>query len=368
MMNKMIVANLVYRPLRSLISIVAIGLEVTLILLIVGLSLGMLNDSRARQQGIGADVIVMPPGSSFIVGLTGAPMSIKVGDILAKLPHVAAVAPVVTHVSASGALEVIAGIDLKSYERLSGPFHYLAGGPFQGPNDVLVDDLFAKSKHVKVGDTIEVLNSNFRVAGIVEQGKGARKFLQIGVLQDLIGAKDKASIFYLKLDEPNNAYAVVEEIKRVPGMGKYVATSMAYYLSMMTPSNYPGLSTFINVVIGISVIIGFIVIFQAMYTAVMERTREIGILKSMGASKLYIVNVILRETVLLAIGGIVVGIVFSLAARVGIVHRLPTLPVVVTTGWMLRAAIIAIVGAIAGALYPAYKAAQKDPIDALAYE
>ena len=302
MMNKMIVANLVYRPLRSLISIVAIALEVTLILLIVGLSLGMLNDSRARQQGIGADVIVMPPGSSFIVGLTGAPMPIKVGDILAKLPHVVTVAPVVTHVSTAGALEVIAGIDLKSYEKLSGPFHYLEGGPFQGPNDVLVDDLFARAKHVRVGDEIEILNHNFRVCGIVEQGKGARKFLQIGVLQDLIGAKDKASIFYLKLDDPNNADAVVDEIKHVPGMEKYVATSMAYYLSMMTPSNYPGLSTFIDVVIGISVIIGFIVIFQAMYTAVMERTREIGILKSLGASKLYIVNVILRETVLLAIG------------------------------------------------------------------
>jgi putative ABC transport system permease protein len=368
MMNKMIVANLVHRPLRSLISIVAIALEVTLILLIVGLSLGMLNDSRARQAGIGADVIVMPPGSSFIVGLTGAPMSIKVGDILSKLPHVEVVAPVVTHVSSSGALEVIAGIDLKSYERLSGPFRYLEGGPFQGPNDVLVDDLYARSKQVKIGDTIEVLNNNFRVSGIVEQGKGARKFLQIGVLQDLIGAKDKASIFYMKLDDPKNADAVVEEIKQVPGMSKYVATSMAYYLSMMTPSNYPGLSTFINVVIGISVVIGFIVIFQAMYTAVMERTREIGILKSMGASKLYIVNVILRETVLLAIGGIVVGIIFSLAARVGIVHRLPTLPVVVTGGWMLRAAVIAIGGAILGALYPAYKAAQKDPIDALAYE
>jgi len=368
MMNRMIVANLVHRPIRSFISIVAIALEVTLILLIVGLSLGMLNDSRARQQGIGADVIVMPPGSSFIVGLTGAPMSIKMAGILAKLPHVVTVAPVVTHVSASGTLEVIAGIDLKSYESLSGPFHYLEGGPFQGPNDVLVDELFARSKHVKVDDTIEVLNNSFRVAGIVGQGKGARKFLQIGVLQDLIGAKDKASLFYLKLDEANNADMVVQEIKKVPGMDKYVATSMAYYLSMMTPSNYPGLSTFINIVIGISVIIGFIVIFQAMYTAVMERTREIGILKSMGASKLYIVNVILRETVLLALGGIVVGIVFSLVARLGIIHRVPTLPVVVTGGWMVRATIIAIVGAMAGAVYPAVKAAQKDPIDALAYE
>jgi putative ABC transport system permease protein len=348
---------------------VAIALEVTLILLIVGLSVGMLNDSRRRQAGIGADVIVMPPGSSFIFGLTGAPMSIKVENVLAKLPHVTKVAPVVTQVSTAGALEVIAGIDLKSYESLSGqPFHYQQGGPFQGPNDVLVDTLFAKAKHVKVGDTIEILNNKFRVAGVVEEGRGARKFVPIDTLQDLIGAQGKASLFYLKLDDPGNADSVVDEIKQVPGMEKYVASSMAYYLSMMTPSNYPGLSTFIHVVVGISMIIGFIVIFQAMYTAVMERTREIGILKSMGASKLYIVNVILRETVMLALGGIVAGILVSLVARAGIRYRLPTLPVVVTGGWILRATIIAVVGAVLGALYPAYKAAQKDPIDALAYE
>jgi len=367
-MNKMILANLVYRPIRSLISVVAIALEVTLILLIVGLCMGMLNDSRQRQAGIGADVIVMPPGSSFIVGLTGAPMSIKVGDILAKLPHVVTTAPVVTSVSTAGAIEVIAGIDLNSYEKLSGPFHFLAGGPFQGPDDVLVDDLFAKAKHVKLGDTTEILNHTFRICGIVESGKGARKFLQIGVMQDLIGAQGKASIFYLKLDNPTHADEVVDEIRRVPGMDRYVATSMAYYLSMMTPTNYPGLSIFINVVIGISIVIGFIAIFQAMYTAVHERTREIGILKSMGASKFYIIDAILRETTLLAIGGIILGVLFSLAARLGIAHRFPTVRVIVSGGWILRASIITLIGAILGGLYPAYKGAQKDPIDALAYE
>ncbi len=367
-MNKMIVANLVHRPVRSLISMVAIALEITLILLIVGLSLGMLSDQRHRQAGIGADVIVMPPGSSFMVGLSGAPMSIKIGDILAKLPHVVSVAPEITSISTAGAVEVIAGIDLKSYESMSGPFHYLSGGPFQGPDDALVDGIFARAKHVKVGDRIEILNHDFRVAGIVEEGKGARKFLQISELQDLIGAQGKASLFYLKLDDPANADAVVQEVKQVPGMEKYVATSMATYLSMMTPSHYPGLTTFINVVVGISVTIGFIVIFQAMYTAVMERTREIGILKSLGASKLYIVNVILRETVLLALGGIVAGVIVSLAARSAIHHRIPTVPIIVTGGWILRAAVIAILGAVFGALYPAYKAAQKDPIDALAYE
>ncbi len=368
MMNRMIVGNLVHRPLRSLISIVAVALEVTLILLIVGLSLGMLQDSRTRTAGIGADVLVLPPGSSFIAGLTGAPMPVKIGEVLAKLPHVTRVAPVITQISSSGSLEIIAGIDLPSYESMSSGFHYLEGGPFQGPNDVLVDDLFAKSKHARVGDAIEILNNKFRICGIVERGKGARKFVPLSTLQDLIGAKDKATIFYLKLDDPANADTIVDEIKHVPGMERYVANSMAAYLAMMTTSNYPGLSTFIKVVVGISVVIGFIVIFQAMYTAVMERTREIGILKSMGASKLYIVNVVLRETVLLALGGIVLGIAVSLAARAALAQKFPLLQVVVAGGWIVRATLIAIAGAIAGALYPAFKAAQKDPIDALAYE
>lgn len=367
MMNKMVVSNLVHRPIRSFISIIAIALEVTLILLIVGLALGMLNDSRQRQAGIGADVVVMPPGSSFIVGLTGAPMSIKIGNILAKLPHVVDVSPVVTNVSTQGTIEVIAGIDLNSYEKLAGPFQYVAGGPFERPDDCLVDDLFARAKHVKVNDKIEILNHSFRVAGIVEPGRGARKFIQLDVMQDLLGAQGKASIFYLKTDNPNNADEVVNEIKAVDGMEHYVVSSMAYYLSMMTTSRYPGLSQFIDFVILISVVIGFLVIFQSMYTAVMERTREIGILKSLGASKFYIVDVILRETLLLAIGGIIVGVVFSLVARMGIDHR-TTLRVVVTGGWILKATAIAIVGSVIGASYPAYKAAQKDPIDALAYE
>ncbi len=368
MINRMIVGNLVHRPVRSLISMVAVALEVTLILLIVGLSLGMLQDQRSRAAGIGADVIVLPPGSSFIAGLTGSPMPIKVAGILAKLPHVEKVAPVITQVSTAGTLEIITGIDLPSYESLSGGFHYLEGGPFHGPNDAIVDDLFAQAKHAKVGDTIEILNNPFRICGIVEHGKGGRKFLPLGTMQDLTGARDKASQMYLKLDNPANADVAVDEVKQVPGMARYIATSMATYRSMMTPTKYPYLSTFLRVVIWISVIIGVLVIFQAMYAAVMERTREIGILKSMGASKLYIVNVVLRETVLLALGGIVLGVAFSLTARAVLAQKLPLLQVIVSRGWIARAALIAIASAVAGALYPAYKAAQKDPIEALAYE
>jgi putative ABC transport system permease protein len=367
-MNRMIIANLVHRPFRTIISIVAVAVEVTLILLIVGIMLGMLNDSKNRQVGIGADIMVQPPGSSLLMGISGAPVSVKVADKIAQLPHVVAVAPVVTQIVTSGALEVIDGIDLDSFNAVSGGFHYLSGGPFQGPYDMLVDDLKAGSKHLKVGQTIETLNHQFRIAGIVEHGKGAREFVPMSTLQDLTGGSGKASIFYVKLDNPNNADEVVREIKSIPGMEQYGVHSLKEYLTLMTSASIPGLTTVIDVVIGIAAIIGFIVIFQAMYAAVMERTREIGILKALGAGKLYIVDAVLRETMLIAIGGIILGIILSYSARVGLHTKFQTLPVLITTGWLVRAAIIALVGSLLGAFYPAIKAAQKDPIDALAYE
>jgi len=367
-MNKMILANLVHRPFRTIISIVAVAVEVTLILLIVGLSIGMLTDTKNRQVGIGADIMVQPPGSSLLMGVSGAPVSIKVADRLRKLDHVVAVTPVVTQLSTGGALEVIDGIDLASFEAVGGPVHYLSGGPFQGANDMLIDDYLAASKKLKVGDTVETLNHSFRVCGVVDHGRGARKFVPIATLQDIIGAEGKASIFYVKLDDTNNADAVVHEIKSIPGMEQYGVHSLKEYLSLMSSSSIPGLSTFINVVIGISMVIGFIVIFQAMYAAVMERTREIGILKSLGAGKFYIVNVILRETLLISIGGILLGFAVSYAARAGLHYKFQTLPILITPEWLLRATIIAIIGSMLGAVYPAMKAAQKDPIDALAYE
>lgn len=365
----MIVSNLTQRPLRSAISIVAIALEVTLILLIVGFSLGQLNSTRRRQEGIGADVIVLPPGSQNIVGVTGAPMPVKIGDLIAKLPHVSAVSPVLIQLSTAGSVQYIYGIDLRTFEDLR-PFAFIKGGPFKGPNDMLVDDIYAGDHHSKVGDPVQLLGHTFQISGIVAQGQGSRLFAPLTTLQRLTGAIDppKTSAFYVKADAHSDTMAVVGEIKGIPNMDTYKVYSMHDYLSMLTPDNIPMLATFIHIVIGISVTIGLIVIFQAMYTAVMERTREIGILKSLGASKLYIVNVILRETGLLAIGGVILGIGISFAASAGIHERYPTLPVEITMPWIIRAIIIAIIGALAGAIYPAFKAAQKDPIDALAYE
>jgi putative ABC transport system permease protein len=367
MMNKMVVANLVHRPTRSFIAMSAIALEVTMILLVVALFYGLLNGSKESQLGVGADLMVMPPGASSLIGMSGAPISIKVGEVLGRTPHVVSAVPVIWWFTQKP-LEIIYGIDLASYDRLPPKFRYLSGGPFQGRYDVIVDDFFAGMNHKKVGDTTKILDHDFRICGIVPHGKGCRKCLPLATMQDLVSAEGHASVFYLKVDDPANLDQTAKAIQEIPGMEKYSVRSMQEYLSTMTPDNLPGFDLAIKIVISVAVVVGFLVIFQSMYTAVMERTREIGILKSLGASKWYIVNVILRETVLLAVVGIVAGIVISMVTRRIIMFERPVLRLFWSNEWMLRATLIAIAGALAGALYPALKAAQRDPIDALAYE
>ena len=150
-----------------------------MVILVVGLCHGMVNDSARRVEGVGADILVRPPGSSFLMGMSESPMPIKIGDRLRELPRVLAVAPTLVHVNSVQSLDLIYGIDLASFNAVSGGFVYHSGGPFQAPYDILVDDIYARANHSKVGQTINLLNHDFRIAGIVEHGKLARRFIPL---------------------------------------------------------------------------------------------------------------------------------------------------------------------------------------------
>ena len=368
-MNKLVIANLLHRPLRSMISVLAVAIEVVMILSIVGIFMGMLNDTKDRTNGIGADLMLEPSGAAIFNGISGAPMTVKLAEPLRKLPHIAVVAPTIVKFNTGGGdFGVIDGIDFDTFDALK-PFVFLSGSRFEGPDDAIIDDVFANAKPgYKVGDPITVMNHKFRVCGIVEHGKGARKLIPLDTLGKMMGAEGKVSIFYIRTDDPSNEAAVTEEIHNTPGLADYPVMTMQDWLSEMTPDKLPGFNLALRVVTGIAVIVGFLVIFQSMYTAVLERTREIGILKSLGSSKLMIVSVVLRETAVMAIAGVALGIVGTYLIRILLLHVFPTQHFEITSEWLVRGAAIAFVGALFGSLYPAWMAARKDPIDALAYE
>ena len=366
-MNKLIFANLLHRPLRSIISVLAVAIEVVMILSIVGIFMGMLDDTKQRTNGIGADLMVLPSNASYFNGVSGAAMPAVNVTALRNLPHVAIASAAVQHIQTGGSIEVIYGVDYETFNALR-PFVFVAGGPFQGPNEVIVDSVLANGHNYKVGDSIPVMGQDFRISGIVEPGKGGRKILPLATMSNLMGSSGKASLFYVKCDDPANANLVAQEIRSTRGFQSNEVLTMNDWLDQMTPNRLPGFNVALRVVTGIAVVVGFLVIFQSMYTAVLERTREIGILKSMGAAKSTIVTVVLRECSVLAVAGVLLGIVGTFGVRELLLHVFPTQHFEITGGWIVRGAVIAFLGSLLGAVYPAWMASRKDPIDALAYE
>ncbi|MES2390617.1 MAG: FtsX-like permease family protein [Acidobacteriota bacterium] len=367
--------NLVHRPLRSIISAFAVAIEVIMILSVVAVFYGILNGSRTQTSGIGMDMIVHPGATGTLLSMSGASADVRIGKVLATMPHVTVVAPVNIKFTVGKAVENIFGIDYNSYNALK-PFVFVEGGPFQHPFDILIDDLqAASSPKLHVGDTVKVLNHTFTICGIVEHGKGGRKYIPLETMGDIDGSAGKASAFYLRTDDAptETAKAAIQEqvrneILSTDGLQDWSVQTIQEFLAALTPEHMPGFNIALNVIISIAVVIGFLVIFQSMYTAVMERTREIGILKSMGAGRLAIVSVVLRESMMLAVAGTAIGIAATYLLRVFLAHRFPTMAFAVTPAWVLKASCIALFGALFGALYPSLKAARKDPIDALSYE
>lgn len=366
MIGHMIVQNVTHRPARTLITMIGVAVEVVLVILVVGLTTGLLTDVAKRTEGVGADIMVQPPSASIWTAFSGAPMPVSIAAKLDELKYVQAVAPVLVQFNSVNGLDVVYGIQPESFGSVSGGFVFHAGHGLQAPNDILVDDIYARGKKVEVGQMLHILGHDWHVAGIVEHGKGARLFVLMSALQEMSGAVNKASIFFVKCDRSDHAPAASDEIKQLlPG---YEIRPLKDYISLMTSSNLPGLSAFISVMIGIAVAIGFLVIFLSMYTTIIERTREIGVLKSLGASKAYIVQIVLSETTLLCVLGTAAGIGLSFLARWAFLSAFPTITILIVPKWVGYAALIAIGGGLLGASYPAWMASRKDPVDALVYD
>jgi putative ABC transport system permease protein len=364
---KLVIENLKNKPMRSLLSFLLIGVPVTLILTLVGLSTGMLNDSKARAEGIGADLLVRASSTQAGISLSADSVPEKfVNYFRTKVPHVKLAMGVINH-----GIDFplgITGIDQDDFNAMTGGFTCLAGQHgLRNPDDLLVDEPYARQKKLRLGQTVTLLNHDWHFVGIIGGGKLARLVVPLRTLQSVIPeAAGKVTNIYLKLDNPKNADQVEQFIHENTSLK---VNTMEEITAAFTVNSYPGLAEFTYVVMGIGVVIGFAVVCLSMYMAVLQRTREIGILKAIGGSNSFILRIILLEAMVLGVGGTVFGILLSFGAW-WLIHTLvpSSLQMVIVPIWWPIAGGITLVGAGLGALYPGLSAARHDPIEALAYE
>jgi putative ABC transport system permease protein len=355
--------NITARPMRAFLNIVAITIQVFLVLMIVGLTTGVVSEWGKRVEGVGADILVQPPNSSMFLAFSRAVLPESLADKVAKLPGVDEVAPTLTLMDQKNFV-LVYGIDYRRFNALSRGFLFRSGRPFEAANEAIADDIVAQSKHLKVGDAITLLNHAFTICGIVAHGKGARYFIPLKTAQDMTGADQRVSMLYVR--SKGDVEATREQILSVaPGTG---VKSMAEYTTLMNSSNLPELKPFIRTMVGLGMVISFLVVLLNMHTMVLERTREIGILKALGSSRLDIVKLLLGETLVLALLGGITGIAMTFLVEAILRETSPSLQILLTPGWLGAALLLALAGAAAGAVYPALRAASYDPVVALAYE
>ncbi len=355
--------NLRARPLRTALSVLAVALQVTFVLLIVGMTLGVVSDWGKRVEGVGADIIVQPPNASIFFQLTNAVLQQSLGDSISAVPGVDQVAPVLV-IANTGNLEIVYGIDFESFNALSKGFVFRAGGAFTTLDGAIVDDIQAEKRHLRVGDPYRLFNRDFTVTGIVAHGKGARTFIPLATAQEIAGADKRVTLFYVR-STGDTERARQGIVQRLPG---YLVRSMQDYMTLMNSSNLPALKPFLRVMLIIGVTISFLVVLLTMHTMVLERTREIGILKALGVTRLEIAQLFLGESAMMAAMGVLLGLAGTLLARLVLKSYAPGLIILITGEWLVSSIVFAFVGALLGALYPAYRASGCDPVDALAFE
>jgi len=261
-------------------------------------------------------------------------------------------------------LVMVYGIDYKSFNGLSKGFLFRDGRPFEGPDEVIADDIIAQTRHLKVGSQITLLNHTFRVCGIVAHGKGARYFIPIRAAQEIAGAEKRVSMFYVRSKGDTEATRA-QILKFMP---EYSVRSLSEYVTLMNSSNLPQLRPFTRTMVALGIVVSFLVVLLNMHTMVMERTREIGILKALGFSRFDVVRMLLGETLMLTLMGTGLGIALTFLTQAILKQTNPGLTILISPAWIFSATALAFVGAAMGAVYPALRAASYDPVVALAYE
>lgn len=366
LMDSLVLSNIAHRPARTAVSILGTGVGVLLIVFTVGLAHGVLRERGRRESNIGAEIMVRGSGSLSFSG--GSPFVLPATRAreIASIEGVRAASPIGQTLDRSDTgfgSRLVDGIEFDDYAKLTG-ISIREGRKLVGGDEAIVDPVWQQQRHATVGSTVPLFERPFKIVGIYEPPGGGRIKIPLSTMQDQEGSDGRASAILVACADPAKQDEVAARIRERFPDDQIIFTRD---LPELYASGVPALNVFIKVVVGVAAAISLLVILLAMYTTVTERTRQIGILKSLGMSKGAIAWVIEQEAIIVSLLGVSVGVLLTLVARVA-VTRMTNLTVEIEPRWIAVALGVGLIGGSLGALYPALRAARQDAVDALSYE
>ncbi|CAN5526606.1 ABC transporter permease [soil metagenome] len=367
-MNSLVFSNMLHRPARTVVSIAGIGIGILLIVFTVGLANGTMRERAQRESNVGAEIMFRALGSLGLSGSDALRLPVALKLEIEKVEGVAKAIPIAqSSVAATDGLtgsRLLDGVNYDEYASMAG-LQIAQGRKFvDGSDEMMSDSAWLERRKMKIGDKFSLYERDFTVVGTYEPSAGARIKIPLSSMQTQLGVEGKASAFLVKVRDGLKPEVVGDNLHAKFPDNQIILTSELEELYMQ---GVPALNVFLDVVVGVAAGISALIILLTMYTTVTERTRQIGVLKSLGMSNVNIAWIIVQEALLLSIGGVIFGVsgTYLLKAALG---KWTTLTVSVEPKIVLTIVVVGLASGIVGALYPGLRAARLDAVEALNYD
>ncbi|MEW6197467.1 MAG: ABC transporter permease [Planctomycetota bacterium] len=403
-------ANLTHHKLRTALCALAVGIGIMLMLVSRGLATGSIAEVDQRMQSVDAELVILPAQDNIIF-TSGAPFRAGHERYLraaadADGPLAADVIPVFFgQVRMGGQQQRLFGVDPRQMAaflgarrvragRLFGGGDYPSAGvspPPQPPPDrggspgtlpqplpgreegykggleLVIDERLQRVGDYHLGDPVQIMGQTFHIVGVVEAGVAGRVFAPLATLREIVVAGEPhASMYFVKLRPGLDPVKAADTL--AAGLGGDVRVELKSDYGRLLRESFASVNLYMSASSGVALVACFLFILLTMYTNVIQRTREIGILKALGVGRLGLVRLAVSEALLISLAGVAIGIGLAVAAKWGLASVRPLLTVDISTGPILAAVAVGVIGGTCSALYPGYRAARLDPALALSHE
>ena len=387
---------------RASLTILGIVIGIGSVIAMISVGQGVSAGITSKIESLGTNLLVVSPGqqksASVVRGGMGSATTLTQDDsdaIAEQITDITAVAPTVSsrkQVTAKGTNTntSIYGIDTKYFSVKNTSVELgteITEAQLKSKSKVAIlgpttrDDLFGADVD-PTGQKIRINSQEYTVIGVTTAkggtGMGSSDdliYIPLTTAQQYLTGNNKLSTINVQVTDADMMTYVEEEISALLLTRHNIADADNADFSIMNQADMldtmssvsDTLTLLLGAIAGISLLVGGIGIMNMMLTTVTERTREIGLRKSLGASKSDISNQFLAESVVLTFIGGIIGIALGWAAAWMITTMSSTTTVVTSWSIFLAVGISALIGIVFG-YYPAHRAAKLDPIEALRYQ